>query len=260
MGEYVPLQTFNNSSSEESLFDRVMKGNSDQGVRRRGGGYVAVDLNGSGSDLSSVGSIKGRPTINLGGAVAGAGENYQKIFETQLGAAAGDPRNPISSAINQSRNEYYGSVPFELRRLPLADRDKFIKPYGEPWNSINKRIYNRHWKLVQDQEFEDYVKQKKYILPFSNNIGPGNDIAKAKSGADVIAQGHDLHYQYAQSDADIAAADREAISQFAYEAINGLDPVSQNQAFLGVIGLGVKHAVESALGYTIYGKNETPIT
>jgi hypothetical protein len=53
------------------------------------------------------------------------------------------------------------------------------------------------------------------VLPFSNNIGPGNPIRPATNRADLIAQGHDLHYQQAKSDSDVLSADREAISQFA---------------------------------------------
>ena len=52
------------------------------------------------------------------------------------------------------------------------------------------------------------------------------------------------------------SADKEAISHFVHEAINGQDPVSQAQAALGAVGLGIKHGVEKVIGVQ-YGENET---
>lgn len=274
MSEYIELSTITPSSSEESVFNRP----STSGVRHRGG-YVSIPINSSNSSISSTGSTsktRYTPIQRVGGAVIGAGSQYQHIFEGQLGAAAADPTNPISRAIAGGRDEYYASVPWELRRLGLEDRERLIKPYGDPWNKDTKAKYREHWRLVNPRRGQNKLKNQSHletqvqkdpvkpvrvepprsglVLPFSNNIGPGNPIRPATNRADLIAQGHDLHYQQAKSDSDVLSADREAISQFAHEAVQGQDPVSRIHAAVGGIGLGAKHAVERLTGQVLYGK------
>lgn len=275
MSDYIELKTITPSSSEESVFNQP---STSTGVRHRGG-YVAIPINSSNSSLSSAGSTsKSRliPTPTVGAAVVGAGHQYQHIYESQLGAAASDPSNPLTRLISGNRDEYYAAVPWELRRLGLQDRQRLIKPYGVSWNKETKAKYPEHWRLVnprrglkkakkqeqkKPQEQEESINQRKQepssnglTLPFSNNIGPGNPIRPATNTADLIAQGHDLHYQEAKKDSDVLSADREAISQFAHEAIQGQDPVSRIHATVGGLGLGIKHAVERLSGKVVYGK------
>jgi hypothetical protein len=202
--------------------------------------------------------------------------NINQYSEGQLGRAAADPNNPLSRAIFGNRDDYYRAVPWELRRLGLKERQEKIKPYGDPWNKDTKAKYPEHWRLVNPRRGLKKVKKQEereaqarrdsanlargepprngLVLPFSNNIGPGNPIRPATNRADLIAQGHDLHYQQAKSDSDVLSADREAISQFAHEAIQGQDPISRVHAAVGGIGLGVKHAVEHLSGKVYYGK------
>ena len=123
---------------------------------------------------------------------------------------------------------------------------------GDPNNPISKWFYN----LLYGKPDVADKGEAGLTLPFSNNIGPGNQIAPAKSAADAIAQGHDLHYQAATKDSDVLSADKEAISHFVHEAINAQDPVSQAQATIGAIGLGIKHGVENVIGVQ-YGEDET---
>ena len=242
---------------------------------RHRGGYIAIPISSSTSSISSAGSTsKTRvpPTPRIGSAVVGAGSQYQHIFEGQLGAAAAHPDNPISKFFFGARDDYYGAVPWELRRLGRAERKGLIKPYGEPWNKETKAKYSQHWRLVNPRRGQKREKQQAQarrdsanlargepprnglVLPFSNNIGPGNPIRPATNRADLIAQGHDLHYQEAKSNTDVLSADREAISQFAHEAVQGQDPISRIHAAVGGIGLGVKHAVEHISGKVLYGK------
>lgn len=270
MSEYIELSTITPSSSEESVFNRP----STSGVRHRGG-YVAIPINSSNSSISSAGSAsktRFTATPRVGGAVVGAGSQYQHIHEGHLGTAAADPHNPLSRAVFGNRNDYYAAVPWELRKLGLADRQRLIKPYGESWNKQTKAKYPEHWRLVNPRRGQNKVKKQEQrqrdsanlargeppqnglVLPFSNNIGPGNPIRPATNTADFIAQGHDLHYQQAKSDTDVLSADREAISHFAHEAVQGQDPVSRIHAAVGGIGLGVKHTVERLSGKVIYGK------
>lgn len=275
MGEYIELSTITPSSSEESVFNRP---STSSGVRHRGG-YVAIPINSSNSSISSAGSTsktRVQAPARVGGATLGAGNQYQHIFEGQLGAAASDPDNPLGRLFFGSRNDYYKSVPWELRRLGLADRQRLIKPYGKSWNKDTKSQFPQHWKLVNprrglNKEKKQAQKQAQIqrdsanlargepprnglVLPFSNNIGPGNPIRPATNRADLIAQGHDLHYQQAKTDSDVLSADREAISQFAHEAIQGKDPLSRIHAAVGGIGLGAKHTVERLTGKVFYGK------
>lgn len=272
MSEYIELSTITPSGSEDSLFN---KPSTSSGVRRRGG-YTAIPIYSSSESISSAGSYsktRVAPYPKVTGSGVAAGEQYQHIFEGQLGAAAAHPDNPLSKAIFGSRNEYYAAVPWELRRLGLADRQKLIKPYGEPWNKDTKAKYPQHWRLVNPRAGQSKIRKQEQqrrrdqanlargepqrqglVLPFSNNIGPGNPIRPATNGADLIAQGHDLHYQQAKTDSDVLSADREAISQFAYEAVQSKDPVSQLHAAIGGVGLGIKHGVERLSGKVFYGK------
>lgn len=275
MSEYIELSTITPSSSEESVFNRP---STSTGVRQRGG-YVSIPIHSSSSSLSSAGSIsKTRlpPTPRVAGAAAGAGSQYQKIFESHLGAAAANPNNPLSRAVFGNRDDYYAAVPWELRRLGLKDRQRLIKPYGSPWNKDTKAKYPEHWRLVNPRRGQNKARKQEQleaqkrrdsanlargepppnglVLPFSNNIGPGNPIRPATNRADSIAQGHDLHYQQAKSDSDVLSADREAISQFAHETVQGQDPISRFHATVGGIGLGVKHTIERLSGKVFYGK------
>lgn len=195
-----------------------------------------------------------KPT-SAGGA---AGSQYDKIFQHQLGRAAstGNPLNLFTS-----RDEYYNSVPWSLRRLPLTERNRLIKPFGVEWNRESKGQYPEHWKLVNPRAGLKRVQQQKekainkgLVLPFSNNIGPGNTIQDSRTGSDTIAQGHDLHYSEAKTDSDIKAADSEAIGQFIAEATRGNNPISQTQAVIGAVGLAGKQLVEHLTGKVQYGK------
>ncbi|WBG67115.1 hypothetical protein [Drosophila suzukii associated ambidensovirus 1] len=160
------------------------------------------------------------PLKNSSGAGFAAGQNYQRIFEGQLGSAAADPRNPVGDWFY---NLFYGS-----KSAPSSPN------------------------LERSPEAEEV--KSGHVLPFSKNIGPGNSIQPALTRADAIAQGHDLHYKYAKKDSDVLSADREAISQFANEFVNPENPVSQLQAAIGFVGLGAKHGVESLSGKVFYGK------
>jgi hypothetical protein len=132
------------------------------GVRRRGG-YVSIPINSSNSSISSAGSdskLRVPNTPRVGGAVFGAGSQYQPIFEGQLGRAAADPNNPLSRAIFGNRDDYYRAVPWELRRLGLKERQEKIKPYGDPWNKDTKAKYPEHWRLVNPRRGLKKVKKQ----------------------------------------------------------------------------------------------------
>ncbi|QHY93495.1 structural protein [Ambidensovirus_Croatia_17_S17] len=267
MGEYIVLDGFNSGSSSaststETLFQQPTERTSLLNRSRVHPGYGASKL-------------PLRPT----GAAGAAGSQYDAIFQSQLGRAAATG-NPLG--LFKHRDAYYASVPFELRRLPLADRQKYIKPYNVPWNKETKTQFRQHWRLVNPragqkrlQQQQQAAKQKEVeanraqanlargeptwygkalTLPLSKNLGPGNRISPATNTADVIAQGHDLHYQDAKKDSDVLQADREAINQFTHEAIQGSDPVSRLHAAVGAVGLGIKHTVESLTGKVIYGE------
>lgn len=266
MGEYIALDGFNSGSSSaststETLFQQPTERTGLINRTRVHPGYGASRL-------------PIRPTAAAGA----AGSQYDPIFQGQLGAAA-STGNPLG--IFQSRDAYYDAVPFELRRLPLSERQQLIKPYNVPWNKQTKAQFPRHWRLVNPRAGQKRVQQpteqqlkeihdsraqanlargepswygRQPTLPLTNNLGPGNRISPATNAADAIAQGHDLHYQDAKENTDVLQADREAISQFAHEAIQGSDPVSRVHAAVGALGLGIKHTVESLTGKVIYGE------
>lgn len=267
MGEYIALDGFSSgssstSSSQETLFQQPTERTRLINRSRVHPGYGASRL-----------------PITPTAAAGAAGAQYDKIFQGQLGVAAATG-NPLGFFAN--RDDYYNSVPWELRRLPLADRQKFIKPYNVQWNKESKAQFPRHWKLVNPRAGQKRLQQQQQAarekeiqarrenanfahseptwygraptLPLTNNLGPGNRISPATNTADSIAQGHDLHYQDAKKNSDVLQADREAISQFAHEAIQGSDPVSRIHAAVGAVGLGIKHTVESLTGKVLYGK------
>lgn len=146
---------------------------------------------------------------------------------------------------------YYRGLPAELRGL-RGHNVEVIKPRTVPWNDYTKQKYAYHyyWEFERDKGWDS-------VVPFSKNIGPGNKLQAPLTGADSIAAGHDIHYSDAKSDADIKAADDEAISHFAYEAVNGGNPLSQAQAAVGFLGLGAKKLAEKAAGKVLYGKHAT---
>lgn len=220
------------------------------------------------------------------GSGAAAGQAYDKIFQSQLGAAASDPNNPIGEAFYRkvygyTNKEQYDRETFALFRkhgllaaryqpAPGQKYSQTYKPYELPWNKETKSQWPQHWKLVNPRagQKKNQNKQKPakespstqelksgLTLPFSNNIGPGNTIQEPISSADAIAEAHDRDYQNAKKDSDVLQADKQAISSFAHEAIYAKDPVSGYQAAVGAVGLGVKHAVESAIGKVLYGKS-----
>lgn len=267
MGEYIVLDGFNSGSSSaststETLFQQPTERTGLINRTRVHPGYGASRL-----------PIK--PTAAAGA----AGSQYDPIFQGQLGVAA-STGNPLG--VFQSRDAYYNSVPWELRRLPYSERETLIKPYNVPWNKETKAQFAQHWKLVNPRaghkriEAQQQAAREKVIaerratanlargeptwygkaptLPFTNNLGPGNRISPATNTADSIAQGHDLHYQDAQTNSDVLSADREAISQFAHEAVQGSDPLSRLHAAVGAVGLGLKHTVESLTGQVLYGE------
>lgn len=236
------------------------------------GDYIALDVLGtpsgseetlySASSRSKLHPGYGRRNLPVKQSAASGfgGSQYDHIFQGQLGQAAVQ-HNYLG--FYENRFDYVRKLPTELRNLPPSVGNRLIKPYDKPWNRETKKQFPKHWSLVnpragvkKQKENLPPIQEEKdgLVLPFSSNIGPGNSIRPAKNAADLIAQGHDLHYQEAKKDSDVLSADREAISQFAYEAIEGKDPVSRIHAAVGAIGLGVKHAVESLAGKVIYGE------
>jgi hypothetical protein len=106
------------------------------------------------------------------------------------------------------------AVPWELRRLGLKERQEKIKPYGDPWNKDTKAKYPEHWRLVNPRRGLKKVKKQEereaqarrdsanlargepprngLVLPYSNNIGPGNPIRPATNRADLHCAGSRL--------------------------------------------------------------------
>lgn len=197
------------------------------------------------------------------GSIVGAGSQYQNIFEGQLGtAAATSDLFGIKSRHDKQveTDRIYEEVLQQTGRLSSNK----LKPINLPWNKETKRLYSEHWKQVNPRRGVKSVTRKKptdikqgLTLPFSKNIGPGNSIQPATNTADTIAQGHDLHYQEAKTNSDVQSADREAISHFAHEAIQGSDPISRIQAAVGAIGLAIKSGAEKLTGQVLYGKHAT---
>lgn len=209
------------------------------------------------------GAGRNRLPVRLSGAGAHAGEQYQQIFEGQLGAAAADPNNPVGDFFYRwvyGQPENPDKSTYTNIHGTYLHSDK-VKPTDLKWNKETRAKYPEHWKLERAHRKSQKPKEEEQkkeptrglTLPFSNNIGPGNSIQPARTRADFIAQGHDLHYQDAKKASDVLSADREAIGQFAQEAISGTDPISKLQALAGAAGLGAKHLAESLTGKVFYG-------
>lgn len=236
--ELGPLLPSSASSSEETLYTRY-----GSAKVHRGYGASRLPL---------------RPSPSSGFA---AGQNYQKIFEGHLGNAAADPNNPIG---NWFYEQIYGKKDDEAQQL-LEESYKEgsfvpaeeLKPEHLKWNSATRKQYPQHWKSVKrDKQLSANTTEptRGFVLPYSNNIGPGNSLQPARTRADLIAQGHDIHYKDAKKDTDVLSADREAISQFIHEVVYPENPISQLQAAVGAVGLGAKHGIESLSGKVFYGK------
>lgn len=197
--------------------------------------------------------------LGFSAGAAGAGSHYQPIFETQLGQAASE--SDIFGLKAQRRQDLDTKKIYddEKSRGNILEIEQ-IKPAYLHWNIKTRQQFPKHWATIREHKNLQGEPRKPpkikpgLTLPFSKNIGPGNTIQKPLTRSDSIAAGHDLHYQHAKKDSDVLSADREAISQFAYEAVNPEHPISQLQAGVGLIGLGVKHAAESISGKVYYGK------
>lgn len=201
-----------------------------------------------------------------------AGHQYDNIFAGQLGKAAGDPDNPLGEWFdkvfypNRLTKAQHKEIASIIEESGYLSREE-TKPASLKWNKETRQQYPKHWKEFQEQRnrfLESLPKvqplntstrtqQEGIVLPFSHNIGPGNPIRPAKNTADLIAQGHDIHYKDAKKASDVLSADKEAISQFAHEAVSGQDPISRIHATIGGIGLGIKHGVETLTGKVLYG-------
>lgn len=218
------------------------------------------------------------------GAAIAAGSTQQRIFEGHLGAAASDPQNPVGDWFTK---QFYGDIKLnaELRQIleELITAGDYIpadqiKPANLEWNKTTRQQYPAHWKKFKNirdrvRAYQEVLKNRQSshkrpdnpstyynqgaVLPFSNNIGPGNSIQPARTAADAIAQGHDLHYQDAKEPSHVLQADREAIGQFVQQAVGDPDPVSQLQGVIGAVGLGAKHLAESLTGKVLYGNVST---
>lgn len=217
----------------------------------------------------------GASKIPLRPSAAGAfaGQQYDSIFQGQLGRAAADPDNPLGEALdklfypNRITEAQHKEIASIIEDSGFLTREE-LKPASLKWNKETREKYPLHWKEVRNQRNrlaeklpkvqplntqKQVVQGEGVVLPFSHNIGPGNPIRPAKNPADFIAQGHDLHYKDAKKASDVLSADKEAISQFAHEAVSGQDPISRIHAAVGGIGLGIKHGIESLTGKVIYG-------
>ena len=125
---------------------------------------------------------------------------------------------------------------------------------GFKWNKATRKAFPKEWRAYKiERDSPQSSNSAGLVLPFSNNIGPGNTPQKPKTDADNIALHHDLHYS---QPGNVQEADKEAISHFVHEAIHGSDPTSQVQAAIGAIGLGAKHIAEKIYGGTLYGKGK----
>jgi hypothetical protein len=196
-----------------------------------------------------------RPSTGVGFA---AGHHFG-IAEGHLGVAAGH-----NSHTGSLSNGFPVTRPPQAVRRPQPDhptasahstgKSDTLKPgdRGFKWNKRQRERYPEEWKRFSKAKKANNSNSG-LTLPGSNNIGPGNSIGEALTNADRIAQGHDLHYS---EPGNVQEADKEAISHFVHEAINGGNPISQVQAALGAVGLGVKHVAEHIYGGTIYGKGK----
>lgn len=239
------------------------------------GEHVAIDIPQSsyGSFNSSTQHLLGSSKVHPGygasrlpvtparGVGLVAGQPYFNIFGGHIGRAVSAPDTSLGWPIVR-RGQPRAPEPPQPESHPdwRSGHSSFPrKPDHLKWNAQTRKLYPLHWLQVKQikQAQEKAAKEKEGLtLPFSRNIGPGNSIQPAISGADLVAQNHDLLYQNAKEHSEVLSADREAIREFVHEAIQSTDPVSQLQATIGAVGLGIKHLAETVVG-PLYGKYAT---
>ena len=193
-----------------------------------------------------------RLPLKTSSGIVGAGQNYQPVFENQLGiaAATSDP-----FGINKQRKQDLETQSIYDQEASQGNilRASEIKPQSINWNKVTRKQYPAHWKGVKAWKEKHLPAKQGLTLPFSKNIGPGNTVQQPLTRSDAIAASHDIHYEDAKSSSDVLSADKEAISHFAYETVNPEHPISQIQASIGLLGLGAKHTAESLSGKVFYG-------
>ena len=84
------------------------------------------------------------------------------------------------------------------------------------------------------------------MFPGHNYLGPGNPTNNGQpvDSDDRIAQVHDIAYDNAHTFDDIHTADKQAIKDFAYDAVTNFNP----HAAIGAIGLVPKVIQQSITG------------
>lgn len=168
------------------------------------------------------------------GTAFAAGQTHQKIFEGHLGTAAGDPNNWLSQ-------QFYKLLYKKNEEVGVSKDDTDHKETLTGVQAVKKGHVHKE-------------PTRGWVLPFSNNIGPGNEIQGALNEADKVAQGHDLHYKYAKTDEDITEADKEAIQHFIAVALKSQNPIEQFHAVIGAGGLTAKRILEYIRGHPVYGE------
>lgn len=255
MSEYIELEGLSGSSSEESVF------NSNQGVRRRPG-YISVPINSSSSSLSSSGSQSKPPFIPRTGvatATWSAGGPSLEIAAGQAGLGISQIINPSTPSTSSGNIWIRGNPVTGNDLVASGDLEAYEKAYAEAIEKAKQEKLKTAGKIIA-QSFKQVSRQhqqKPYnrpiqtgvVLPFSNNIGPGNSIQTPQTNADAIAAEHDHRYENKEN---IPDADLHAIADFGYEAVYGNNPVSQNQAIIGATGLAIKTGVERVVGHQLY--------
>lgn len=123
------------------------------------------------------------------------------------------------------------------------------------WNNSKYYKQNQGNKYVTGKLAGNAV-QAGLRAPFSNNIGPGNDVKEALTVPDVIGKKHDKTYHSKVTSKEVKAADKQATSEFGNVIAENLkplnNPVELLQAGIGAAGLLVKQAAEHLAGRIIY--------
>lgn len=174
-------------------------------------------------------------------------ENYEKSIREEL--------NNLLTNKESWTQEYIDRFPQEYQYW--LDEQKLHEEAVKEFHSKNPSTLIEPEEVTFPPNTGDVHIAPGIVLPFSNNIGPGNTPQKPKTSADEVAYDHDINYQNAKTAQDIRNADLKSIGDFAQVAINDKNPISQIQGLIGAAGIGIKSAVESIIGVK-YGKNETP--
>lgn len=254
--EYVaiPMDSISSSGSETSLFNQnalINDGDS--------GNVVIYDKRTVQKNLGTklhkgVGLNKLYTSKNVTPATAMAGDTHFQIFSGQLGAAAGNPNNPITASINKNRMDTIKKDILNNKHESAAYYHRLIKDgvLTRQQADIEHGLHLIEAKEKGELTLDDTKDEghSGWVAEYPH-VGPGNKILpKATNPIDNVARNHDIAYDKAKTKEEIFAADKAF-----KEEMNKVDTKTWKDTAVKHVSktaISAKNKIEEITGHVFY--------